>query len=977
MTALEQTQKDVDHLDSSQDTQSDNLDSLATLEDYHTEYEWLDDILMKQSSSPNPPVDYDVPPSLSHLDQKLSKLLSAFELAIGDTSALVDTSIEEIERGVPRLSLDLQLMKENALLLRYSLETIQANSQLPSQTHQDDFTRPPPTASPSSTLQPDPPGDETDEILSRLQTLDLIKERMELSRTVLREAEAWSTLESEVTGYLTDPIPSHFKAAERLAEAAKSMVVFQHTPEYEGRRGLMRSLQNELEASLSANLVKALGDKDVKRCKEFFEIFKMIEREGEFKNYYFGSRRSTISTLWSQASISPPSLSTSNLDNRPQTLPTFLAKHFYSSLIKLIQTELDFLPFIFPKPLETLTALLTTTIDQLQPSMSLQLVELMDSANILRSWPSLISCWNITEEAAWKIENLISQLDLKLKEEAGLDPPSLVVQPSDSGAGTSKLSRRTSLRRSISRLSGSRNGIDFSPLEDLSAPSSNQTISSIQNWETALYEPFIDLQCAYHEREVNYLRASKNAIIGTSGQFDLANQTTQKLINASQALPQCLESLFNLANSAMDRCEAFTHGYGLLGCLQAIDLMFSEYLDTSRQTLIAEREGHEKKKIDVGFKDIGGQVKANQFSSRSSDHQRLDLEGLDYSSEDWEIFQQGLKLLAACKMTHDKLCAYEKKSSSHIFHMVTRLRQNSNETVAINEDLQVIRIKLSKGAKVLLKESNLNSAALWEIFDSMQPLDQSPSSNLTHAKDTAMSLLNKRRFSSATKPSPTPQSHSLYPKTNLAFSKLIRECQNMVQSVILLPLLKQVQDYPSLSLWSQSENELHKMTHMNSISTIDLKILDQFSKSPTELVSKLGEGLFNLPRLFETYTTVEGDALSFSLETLPFINYEEFLANWLEYHKSNESDALNIPENKSPPFSSEMVISTWLSSLTLAVVNQITEHTIPSLISRQKLSPSAKSQLLIDLDYLNNVVKALDADTDALEKMQERLQLLP
>jgi conserved oligomeric Golgi complex subunit 7 len=71
---------------------------------------------------------------------------------------------------------------------------------------------------------------------------------MELARDVLREAESWSTLESEVSSLLSEQ--SYEKAAEKLSEANKSIVVFQNTP-CGARRTLMISLQNQLEASLS------------------------------------------------------------------------------------------------------------------------------------------------------------------------------------------------------------------------------------------------------------------------------------------------------------------------------------------------------------------------------------------------------------------------------------------------------------------------------------------------------------------------------------------------------------------------------------------------------------------------------------------------------------------------------------------------------------------------------------------------------
>jgi hypothetical protein len=178
------------------------------------------------------------------------------------------------------------------------------------------------------------------------------------------------------------------------------------------------------------------------------------------------------------------------------------------------------------------------------------------------------------------------------------------------------------------------------------------------------------------------------------------------------------------------------------------------------------------------------------------------------------------------------------------------------------------------------------------------------------------------------------QSRSLFHQTNLSVSNLIKESQHIVQSIILLPLLKQVEEYPHQPVWSQSSSELQRQTQ--SMSTIELKILNQFSKSPTEAISKLGEGLFNLPRLFEIYTTVDEDALAFSLETLPFVDFFEVLAHWQVFHQSSSSpssgaadppvlldphpiddDTTGKPprdrDRKQPAhhLSSEMVISTW------------------------------------------------------------------
>ncbi|KAA1069412.1 hypothetical protein PGT21_023753 [Puccinia graminis f. sp. tritici] len=988
-------------------TKIENRYDLKYLDEYDTEIEWLNELLVNQDDLRD-----RGQLSLSHLETKLSKVLSVLELAISDTSTLVDKSIEEIVRSVPRLSLDLQLMRENALLLRYSLKSIHTQS-LPSNESQSESIQPALIPSSDSTTN-QASSDDTDKLLSHLSTLDLIKERMESARTVLREAEAWSTLESEVTGYLTDPIPSHLKAAERLAEAAKSMVVFQHTPEYEGRRGLMRSLQNELEASLSTNLVKALSDKDVRRCKEFYEIFKMIEREGEFKNYYFGSRRSAISSLWNQAMLEPPILTTRSVGPSIQntqiklsakSLPMFLAKQFYPELLRLLQTELDFLPSIFTNPIEALTAFLKSVLDNLKPSISTRLIENVECAHVLASWPSLVSCWNLTEDVGYKLESLISQLELKLKRNIdSTSPTSPILQL---GSGSSKSDRRTSFKRPSSRSIGSRSGTDLLHHEDLSTTTSHAP-HIIKDWETSLYEPFIDFQSNYFERELNFLRASlKNVTLGLSAQPTMdATSTGQKLtVTMIQQLPQVLESMFTLADKALDRCEAFTHGYGVLGYAKAVDLMLSEYLDTNRQTLITERENRQKRKEQNARLDgnnasskIRGPASSSSYLDESSS-QMLELEGLDYSSEDWEVFQLGLKLLATCKTIHDKLSEYEKKTHKRLIEILASLRsKSSDESIAVNEDLEPVKIKLSKGAKVILEQSLLNSSELWEFYETLQSSERGSNTPnpLGPRKDKSFSLSsgeNKRHSNHGMKPM-ISQARSLFHKSNLSVSNLIKESQQIVQSIILLPLLKQVEEYPHQTIWTQSTTELQRQKQTSSISTIDLKILNQFSKSPTEAISKLGEGLFNLPRLFEIYTTVDEDALAFSLETLPFVDFFEVLSNWQAFHQSavpnDNDDQSGTPSSKEREkklenhLSSEMVISTWLSSLTLAVVNQFSHaisntflfnnsqfnHSHLKSTPKNRLSSDGLAQLLVDLDYLHNVVRALDVEDDVLDKLK-------
>jgi hypothetical protein len=117
--------------------------------------------------------------------------------------------------------------------------------------------------------------------LDKLHPLDTIKKNMGLARDVLREAESWSTLESEVSSLLSEQ--SYEKAAEKFSEANKSIVVFQNTPECGARRTLIISLQNQLKASLSSALIGAIKSHDTSLCCKYYSIFANIQRDSEFR----------------------------------------------------------------------------------------------------------------------------------------------------------------------------------------------------------------------------------------------------------------------------------------------------------------------------------------------------------------------------------------------------------------------------------------------------------------------------------------------------------------------------------------------------------------------------------------------------------------------------------------------------------------------------------------------------------------------
>ena len=397
------------------------------------------------------------PTSLSSLDSSLARTLGLLDAATADTSSLVDRTIDDISRGVPRLTFDLQLMRENALLLRFTLDGIRKRAK-------------------GTGTDGDSP---VSQVMERLRVLDLVKARMEAARDVLREAESWSTLESEVTALVGEQ--AYAKAAERLEEASRSMVVFQNTAEFEGRRALMVSLQNQLEASLSASLVAAINARDVKQCKAYYAIFAQIQREAEFTAYYFGSRRARLVESWTDAVLDDCG-GRSPVDGGTR-LSQFLVR-FYTDLHALLNEERTYVPVIFPDPFPTLAAFITTTLEGLAPSLPHRLAAI-STHHGPRVLPELIQAYRATEDFAVMVDRIMAKLgNVQPPPSAPLPPPT-------------KKDRRLSKRMSTSQRFGSRTlsfGGSGSGAALMGVPVDD---SPLRAWETAIFEPFLDWQVAF------------------------------------------------------------------------------------------------------------------------------------------------------------------------------------------------------------------------------------------------------------------------------------------------------------------------------------------------------------------------------------------------------------------------------------------------------------------------------------------------
>ncbi|KAF9075435.1 oligomeric Golgi complex subunit 7 [Rhodocollybia butyracea] len=833
-------------------------EALDSLEEYEDLTAWINDTLTAAEG------DQSVE-SLTELDQQITQLIASLDIACEDTSSQLERTIDDVSRGIPRLTYDLHFIKDSAVSLQSSLATVHARSQA---------------------VIPDT----TASALEQLKRLDTMKEHMEAAREVLREAESWSTLELEVTSLLAER--NYAKAASRLSEANKSMVVFQNTPEYDPRRTLLVNLQNQLEASLSSALVAAINEQNLETCRGYFFIFSNIQREVEFRNYYYGSRRAALTSMWHEAELSD--IAPEGNKSTGETFDEFLPK-FYASMLALLNQERSSIPAIFPDPAHSLSAFISSILAALQPTFSQRLASISSHYGDL-ALKELISVFRVTEEFAIGVAKLMDKIQYSAVSSTSLDTemPPTTINPGHT--------RKRSMRMSISLRS--------SVTRSTSGGQKLQLLADGLDWDQELFHPFLEFQADYGSLERRFLDHTLREIV--------SNETRQKESDQARVFRERAIDIFGAAEESLARYTAFTHGYGSVALLQALDGFLKSFIDMWT--------------ADVSFASSLPQSTLQDAASE-------DLSGLDYTSQDWLNIQTMLHLLSSARSVYERMTSFEVKLRSN-------LAQTANKFRLYREDPASFPITNSKGAAQILEQSSLNSADLHSLLDRA---DVDPSQSREnylrhsgHSSNTGEPLLTDARS---------------------AMSDFAKACQVSLQGTILSPLRQHLASYASSSIWTTTAQESRNATFN------DLQV-PTFSLSPSDIIQRVTEGLLNLPRLFEVYA--DDDALSFSLQTLPYAD-PELLKGALEASVPDApTHSRRHSISKAATLDPETVSTAWLSSLGQSLLVHLTTEVLPRITT---LNAGGAAQLASDLGYLSNVIRVINVESEELELWKEYVEL--
>ncbi|KAJ3321526.1 Golgi transport complex subunit 7 [Boothiomyces sp. JEL0866] len=163
-----------------------------------------------------------------------------------------------------------------------------------------------------------------------------------------------------------------------------------------------------------------------------------------------------------------------------------------------------------------------------------------------------------------------------------------------------------------------------------------------------------------------------------------------------------------------------------------------------------------------------------------------------------------------------------------------------------------------------------------------------------------------------------PKADNSKPESLYQCLNLISSWQNKVVQFLVQDALQLFDQIPQMSVWKKVKNEKF-----------------QFSLSPLPYITSIGEYILTIPQKFENYFSEPW--INFGLK-----NLQELSPTDIETDGSEDDELYHL----------------WISS----AVRTIEAHLVTNILKIKELSISGKRQLLADMQYLRNVMSALEIE---------------
>ncbi|KAG0303924.1 hypothetical protein BGZ98_006142 [Dissophora globulifera] len=825
----------------------------------------LDGLSTTSSASSTPPTSrqqqqQSTPASASKsqntvLTQHATTHLTKLHLLAGQTSAALSSTTQDMVRLLPRLTHELDQLRQETKSLQEGIRLVRSDIN---------------SVDSADTVQ----------ALDRLKYLDLVKTRMEATHSALREAENWRNLEAEANDIFAKG--DFTRAATRLSEAERSLVVYKNTNVEGDRMALLAVLKDQLEQQIMGKVKEALEQRDTATCQTLINVFGLIGRQEKFQEYYISQRRAPLIAEWRQLTefmhLNSRGGSTMTAPGSTADSKDFVSvlQTFYKDASNMLRDEFGWTTSIFSDASATIHSLVQDIFSHIDPSMQAALQYVSRTQGDEGSLPTVIMAFAATESFGILMERIVSQpLVGNQREHSGNRPR----------AGTI-------LQDNSSKESKGANALRFSFGSD------SLEIGSIQDphdWAYILYEPFMAYQRDYGKLEGAHLRTLLAKSVPSMAHFRDNTIKSRELAKHSSHLVKIMTTTntlaFNLAEGAIGRCMRLTHGFGAPGLLDGLNNFFKDIMDRYTDILMACRlkSGLQVDSLggsNAGQSDSGRTARPSSRYDTAEDKEDEDSEGWDddVTEQDQRLFQMGLRLMVLCRQFCLKLEQLDLKTKKALRGVedLVKADRSGQDAAASNAASSMEHGSSGSGHKssvqppnasiALLQQSNLNSFRLAEILEVVKKSDLKDELAAGAAGDSASTL---DRLSPETDLGLEPKANHLFLQSHQRAVHLTRLCQRFIFDSVYIPLVRPLSDVALLPCWSEGidqqgqgeEVKGARRIHQSTMGGTRTDVI-KFRSSPNDYMEELLRQLLGLPLTFGMY---EGDVgLRFGIHSLPY-----------------------------------------------------------------------------------------------------------
>ncbi|KAJ3407285.1 hypothetical protein HDU80_009182 [Chytriomyces hyalinus] len=808
--------------------------------------------------------------------------VTAMQLRCADASKSVAAACEDAVRNIPRWRNDLTLIARNIAETRDAINAL-------------------------ATL-----GSASNTAFDSLLMLDMIRSRMEAARNALQEAENWNSLTSELDEIFAN---SDFtKAGSRLAEASRSLALLQGTPDYEEKRSLLFTLQNQLESAVVNDLVLALKVHDLDRVKRLRIVFEHIQRSNEFSACFYKTVKAPLLKKWLELNQDLAKANSSSLGK--QAVPfTNIWKQFLNETLNSYRSEVRWIEEIFPNVVQTFMKLIQQTFNSLKPSLRFSL----DSLKTVHNEDLILivaSAFSATVEWCIHVECYLLPMLLSKKEAA-----SVVKKPS------------------AMQLTGVNTTATLPQATTVPAATA-PTRADVLAWSSIILEPFVPYQETYSALETAHLLASVSSHFVSQRRKPNTNSSERMLSSTLDAiLETVLPQVLRAAEGAIHRGIEFTGGVtGASGSVKAVDAFLEATLNRLSGVLglvtaiaggrdevplgnVVQFEGN--KATDVVEDNEDDAIEFVGEVSGASGAMRGD-------GREWVAFEFGLRVLAVLKTVTESFEGLQDV-------ILDLLREANAERIAGNNTVTDF---LDHG-----KYQPEDHASSTSVFNCISAIKLTQASSLNdgelHIFYSDLDTLKDSSAPLATAQEPIPTSLAstkLLSKTFKTLNNLVQRTQKCLFTLISAPVYSNTAGVSQQASWNNTQ-----------------AAMPRFSSSPSAYITRVGEALLTLPQRFDMHVmSGSGGAtaeIGFGIHAIPHLLAADF--------EGVAEDGFEL----------EDIVHLWITAVARGAMRTV----VDTVFGIEKLRGQGVLQVACDLEYLMKVVEAMDVDV--LQDVSEIVEL--